>query len=299
VNHLDENVAAFEDMLHDPADPDPWLAMYLDGSIPISLKVKAALLQDTRSGSRQFLLPLVRPLARMWIVLIQILKVFIPNKFTSSKVLHRILYWGMKTFVSPNANYIILRHFNLGSEILDFLSRNIEGVTIPLKALKPTTLEAVKDDLFLQHDLNLYNFIIRLNKELREKNIVIKAPENLDLRGITTDDLPLEPFPNRWTNVLDAQTAIFTPVYQLFLTDNDFWRAVNSLQLDETIGIYSAKILNNPHQLFVVNNKHPLVPMITIGAAYRLILHGLSTETLHAMLCEMKKKQLQEIPMEV
>ena len=43
--------------------------------------------------------------------------------------------------------------------------------------------------------------------------------------------------PARPRNFLDLQSSIelFTPIYQLLLTDSDFWRATNSLQLDETI----------------------------------------------------------------
>ncbi|KCB52279.1 hypothetical protein L537_4659, partial [Bordetella hinzii 1277] len=74
------------------------------------------------------------------------------------------------------------------------------------------------------------------------------------------------------------------PLYQLLLTDNDFWRAANSLQLDETIGIYAAQLLGAPQHLVLVNNKHPLVPMSTLRAGYRLVLHGLSTEMLHSLL---------------
>ncbi|KAG1472018.1 hypothetical protein G6F54_014463 [Rhizopus delemar] len=75
------------------------------------------------------------------------------------------------------------------------------------------------------------------------------------------------------------------------LTDNDFWRACNSLQLDETIGIYAAKLLGAPQHLILVNNRHPLVPMSTLRAGYRLVLHGLSTEMLHSLLMEMKAAQ--------
>ena len=85
---------------------------------------------------------------------------------------------------------------------------------------------------------------------------------------------------------------IFTPIYQLFLTDNDFWRASNSLQFDETIGIYLAKILNTPENLMVVNNKHPMIPMTTLKAGYRLTLHGLSTEIAHGLLVKIKKAQM-------
>jgi hypothetical protein len=84
---------------------------------------------------------------------------------------------------------------------------------------------------------------------------------------------------------------MFTPTYQLFLTDNDFWRASNSLQLDETIGLYVATILNSPQHLVLVNNKHPLVPMSTLRAGNRLVLHGLSTEMLHSLLMDLKKAQ--------
>ncbi|HGN1556115.1 TPA: hypothetical protein ACKRMY_006297, partial [Pseudomonas aeruginosa] len=97
-------------------------------------------------------------------------------------------------------------------------------------------------------------------------------------------------------NKMDLQSAIelFTPLYQLLLTDNDFWRAANSLQLDETIGIYAAKILQAPEHLILVNNGHPLVPMSTLRAGYRLVLHGLSTEMLHSLLNQMKQAQAQQ-----
>jgi len=41
----------------------------------------------------------------------------------------------------------------------------------------------------------------------------------------------------------------------------------------------------------LLNNKHPLVPMSTLRAGYRLVLHGLSTEMLHALLMDLKKAQ--------
>jgi hypothetical protein len=100
----------------------------------------------------------------------------------------------------------------------------------------------------------------------------------------------LNAFPKRWTNFIDLQSAIeiYTPLYQLFLSENDFWRAANSLQLDETIGLYVARILNAPEYIGLVNNKHPMVPLSTMGAGFRLVLHGLASESLHAILREYK-----------
>ena len=63
--------------------------------------------------------------------------------------------------------------------MLDFIARNVKGVTVELRPLKPKNLGAVPNDLFLQHDLNLYNFIIRLNAQLVEQNRSISAPERV------------------------------------------------------------------------------------------------------------------------
>ncbi|WP_139992921.1 DUF6999 family protein [Paenibacillus paridis] len=289
------NADYFNNMPHDKNDPNPFLAIYMDQSIPFNEEAKAAYLKDCASKSRQFLLPVLRPFARMMIILLQLYKIIVPKAFTSSRLLHRVLHFGMKTFVSPSANFMILRHFYLGSEVLGFIRDNVPGVQIEMNPLKPTHLEPVKDDLFLIHDLNLYNFVINLNRELREKGIEVTKQEQLQFGSITSTPLPIEQMPNRWTNFMDLTTAIecFTPVYQMFLTDNDFWRATNSLQLDETIGILASKIIGSNDRLALINNKHPMVPLTTLKAGFRLVLHGLATEQLHALLVELKLKQQQ------
>jgi len=241
-------------------------------------------------------LPVVRPLARLSIVLIQLLKILLPSRFTSSKWLHRTIVRGMKTFVRPEANWLILRHFHLGSQVLSFIGRNaLPGQTLPSHPLAPADIDALRDDVFLQHDLNLFNFVIDLNRALGGRPI--ERPPALDYAMIRQPDLRLDDMPNRWTNFIDLQTAIeiYTPVYQLFLTDNDFWRATNSLQLDEVIGIYASTLLGRQDYLVFLNNKHPLVPLTTLRAGYRLVLHGLSTEMLHALLSRARDEQPQPV----
>jgi hypothetical protein len=283
----------FDSPAYDRADPDPWLALYLDSANPIADSTKRAMLTTQQSWSRQFLLPLVRPAARMAIILIQVVKVAIPDRFTSSRLLHRLLAWGLKTWVTPEANFLILRHFHLGSQVLAFIADNVPTVKIPLAPLEPRNLDAVYDDLFLRHDLNLYNFVIELNQQLRAAGAKIERREILDLTSIREPE-PFDPLPNRWHNVLDLQTAIelFTPLYQLLLKDGEFWRASTSLQLDESIAVYVCTLLGDRSWLALVNNRHPLVPLSTLRAGYRLILHGLATETLHALLLAKKHGEL-------
>lgn len=278
---------------HDLADPSPWRAIYLDQSIPLAEECKRAWLEDMSSKSRQFLLPLIRPLARAIIVLLQIIKIVMPKRLTSSALLHRLLEWNMRTWLSPQANLLIFRHFHLGSEILQFIARNTRGVTLMPTPLKPTRLDEIRNHIYLQHDLNLFNFVIEINRQLRNQNLQLAPVDELDFSCITDGPPRIEPLPDRWTNFIDLQTAIelYTPLYQLLLTDNDFWRASSSLQLDETIGIYVSTLLGTPWTTALINNKHPMVPISTLRAGFRLVLHGLATETQHAILVGYKRER--------
>lgn len=277
---------------HDRNDPDPWLALYLDQSTPLDDEVKALWLQNVRSCSRQWVLPIARPVARLLLVTIQLLKTVTPRRWAAPRLLHHALRWGLATFVSPSANLLILRHFHIGSEVLDFIARNTPDAHLTLSPLRPGSLDGVRDDLFVRHDHNLFNFVIDISRQVRERGGGTECPEGLDYDGITDGPFDIEPMPDGWTNVLDVESAIelFTPLYALLLTDADFWRASNSLQLDETIGLYVAALLGTPEHLVLVNNNHPLVPESTLRAGHRLVLHGLSSEMLHTLLRRRKRE---------
>lgn len=280
---------------HDPTNPSPWHAVLVDKSIPIDDEVKAAWLKDSSTPSRQYLLPVLRPLARLTIILVQILKLFMPRKWQASGLLHRYLVFGLRRFVTPEANWLILRHFWIGAEIQQFILRNLPDITIPpLHPMQFPNIEALRDHAFVKHDINLFNFVIWINQALVERNQTIEPPQQLDLSMISTEPFPIEEMPKGKLNKIDLLTAIelYTPVYQLFLSDDDFWRAANSLQLDETIAIYTSKLLNDPLPLLLVNNKHPMIPLSTLRAGFRLVLHGLASESLHAFLVR-KKLEIQ------
>ena len=278
---------------HDPRDPNPWLALYLDTSVALHENAKANFLMDVASRSRQYFLPLIRPFCRLTICLFKVLKTFIPNFLTSSWLLHHSIYVGLKWFVSPSANYLIMRHFHIGTELLQFIAANTKGVKMEFEGLRPEKLKDLVKDVFLQHDLNIYNFIIEMTRQLNEQNLDFQPNGELDFTSITDGDFPIEEMPHRWINSIDLESAIemYTPMYQLLLTDSDFWRASNSLQLDETIALYATTLLNDHRFLGLVNNRHPIVPESTLGAAHRLMLHGLAAEALHAYLVKEKRRR--------
>ena len=277
---------------HDPRDPDPGLALLLDRSLPLAADAKAALVRDQKSRSRQFLLPIVRPFARAMIVVAQLVHTISPRWPHAPRFLHRSIAFGMRHFLTPDANRLILRHFHLGAQILQFISDNATpGFHPKLAPMRPRRIADVADNLFLDHDLNIFNFLIELNREMERRGARLERVANVDFSAIL-DDVELDPLPAGRFNVIDLQTAIeiYTPAYALLLSDRDFWRASNSLQLDETIGLYAARLTGEEKHLAMINNRHPLVPFSTLRAGFRLMLHGLSTEMLHGFLRELKAR---------
>jgi hypothetical protein len=285
---------------HDLANPSPWHALLVDQSTFIDENVKAALMRNNATRSRQFLLPILRPLARLSIVIVQLFRIVLPNALASPKALHAIICWGMKTFVSKDANYLIIRHFNIGSQILGFLNKNIAGGTLPSHPLLPRKIDDVGNNTFIQHDLNIYNFIISLGLYLRENHKLVEPVplDKVDFSPVYDFDHEITGLPDTWHNFLDLQSAIelYTPMFGLLLTDSDFWRSSNSLQLDETVATYVARILNRPEVLSVVNNRHPMVPLITLEAGFRLMLHGYDAENLYGFIRMMKGQQALAAP---
>ena len=237
------------------------------------------------------MLPIIRPLARLSIVLTQLLRLVIPNRVTSSRILHTTIVWGMKRFLSPDANYLIFRHFHIGSQMLKFMSDNSGVEGIPSHPLKPVAIEDFGHNMYLQHDLNIFNFIIQVNA--RGGKFEPRPLAAVDFAAIEEFDHTLPAMPNRWTNFLDLQSAIefYTPLFGLFLADKDFWRSSNSLQLDETVAIYVARLFDRESIVALVNNRHPTVPFSTLEAGFRLMLHGLDAENLYGFILHMREEQ--------
>lgn len=291
----DFNVGAY-----DPKDPSPWLALFLDHSLPIDADAKAALLRGAASWSRSWMLNIIRPFVFVFFVIVKILRGISPRWPNMNGGLHRLIHWGLKHFASRDANFLIMRHFHIGTEILAFIKANAGAVEIETVPLRPHVLADLKNNVFLQHDLNVFNFIIQLNLSLRKQKRELMPVDRPDFSMITDGPFAIERTKSGWSNFADVQTAVevYTPMYALFLPRSDFVRASNSLQLDETIAIYIARILGNDYHLAFMKNGHPMVPLSTLQAGYRLMMHGLDCEGLHGWLREMKRRQAAGLPLD-
>ena len=279
----------------DPENPDPRLALALEQTLDVAPEATEAMLANTYSRSRRWLHPTVRFISKLMIGVLSAFRAVFPKLGTSSRWLHNGIYWGLKTFVKPEANVLILRHFHLGTEVLGFLVANLDkdAHQPPTQGLRPRGLKDLRDDMFVEHDINLFNFIIKTNHELMEQGKDIESIPLAELNfDAVNEAVNLESLPDKWHNFLDLESAIalYTPIYQFFLTDAEFRRAVASLQFDETIATYAAKLLGTADHLHLVSNRHPLVADSRLDAARNLALHGLGTERLHRLLVRSKRR---------
>jgi len=292
----------FDARRYDVNDPDPWLALYLDHSLPIDPQAKRALLLGARSWSRRWLFPVSRPVVFLFFCIVKVLRAISPRYPNLNGLLHKSIHWGLRTFGSPECNTLILRHFHVGTELLNFMKANagIDPALVKTIPLKPLTLKALEDNVFLQHDLNVFNFIIELNMALRAAGKEITPPPVVDFSMISDMEPDFETFPAGPLNRIDIQTAVefYTPLYALMLPRADFMRASHSLQLDEIVGIYIGRILGTDYHMSFVKNGHPLVALSTLQAGYRLMMHGLDCEAMHGWLRVLKRRQAAGLPLD-
>ena len=285
---------------YDPADPNPWLALALDQSLPMDPEAKAALLGGAASWSRRWMFNIVKPLLFVFFVGVKILRGLSPKYPNLNGLLHRTIHHGLAFFGSPDANLLIVRHFHVGTELLAFIRANAGDVDVKTVPLRPRTLADLEDNVFLQHDLNVFNFIIQLNMSLRAQGRDLVPVERPDFSMITDGPFAIERTEKSWHNFADVQTAIeiYTPLYALMLPRSDFVRASNSLQLDEPVAIYIGKILGTDSHFAFIKNGHPMVALSTLQAGFRLMMHGLDCEAMHGWLRVLKRRQAQGLPLD-
>ncbi|MEM9003789.1 MAG: hypothetical protein AAGE59_09725 [Cyanobacteria bacterium P01_F01_bin.86] len=273
---------------HDRKDPQVWDAMYLDGAIPMDPLVKAYMVKDLRSWSRVYLLWPIKVMANLGLAMIMTIKRLLPFQFRSYRLMHQMAVWFLNTFTSPEANYLIVRHMAVESNIVNFLIDNGPDPTIARPQLYPLTVEELAANAFIEHDLILYNFVLDYHKTQPQDPAWLSQVQarGLDYSGIKPIQVDIDVTQRGWLQVLDLESALeaFKICYSLCTTSHEFERAVLSLQFDESFGRYISKITGNSDWHSIITNRHPLAPNSPFAAAHNLLLHGLIFEYLHRYL---------------
>lgn len=270
---------------HERTNPNHWAALYLDRALPLDPVAKKYMVEDLQNWTRDYLLLPIKAIANLSLAVIMTVKRLLPFQFRHYELMHRSAAFFLNRFVTPEACYLIVRHIGLGSNIINFLIDNGPDRGIIKANLYPRTVEDLAKNVFLEHDLILYNFVLDY---ARAEDVCPQWRElldDLDYSSIQPIEVEMD-FSNRGLRILDLESAIelFKIFYALCLTSDEFERAVLSLEFDENFGCYISEVMNDYRWNHLIANRHPLAPESAFGASRRLLLHGITTEYLHRYL---------------
>ncbi|HEY1175727.1 MAG TPA: hypothetical protein VGF17_06190 [Phytomonospora sp.] len=137
------------------SDPSLWDAVERDPAMPLAPDVIAKVAADQRRWTRTWLYPVARPFSRVTVALILIAKRCAPVRFRAHGTMDRLCLWFLRRFVSPLAVELLIRHFVIETNLLNFIVRNAGAPGAPAVSLRPTTLAGLGNRAVIEHDVNV------------------------------------------------------------------------------------------------------------------------------------------------
>ena len=210
------------------SDPSMWEAIYADPSIPLDRSLVRMIIKDQRRVSRRWLYPVARILSRVLVAVLSTIKRLIPGRWMSLGTMDALCLWFLRRFVAPDAVELLIRHFVVETNLVNFIIRNTPANIEPV-TLRPTTLAGLGDNAVIEHDVNVYDVLIAL------EGVDVEAPDRLDFSQL--DVPPLDPERRRPRLLrLDIQTALclMNIPFCIALSLEEFRRAIHSLRFDDS-----------------------------------------------------------------
>jgi hypothetical protein len=217
------------------SDQSLWEVMAADPSIPVDPATLCVVIRDQRRPSRAFLYPWVRVLSRAVVTVIVLVKRVVPVRFSAHVTMDRLCLWFLRRFVSPTAVTLLIRHFIVETNLLNFCVRNAGLPARAAVGLRPVSLSGLGNRAVIEHDLNVYRVLFALGSA--------RVPAqgqphgcDLDFGMLEVPEVDPEPETRRLLN-LDIQTALclMNIPFALCLTPGEYRRAVHSLRLDASL----------------------------------------------------------------
>jgi hypothetical protein len=205
-----------------------WEAIYADPSIPLEKSLIRMIIDDQRRTSRRWLYPYARFLSRVLVAVLSLIKRVAPGRWMTLTTMDRLCLWFLRRFVAPDAVELLIRHFVIETNLVNFIINNTEARIEPV-TLRPTTLQGLGDNAVVEHDVNVYDLLIAL------EGVRVDAPDQLDFSGV--DVPPLDPERRRRRIFqLDIQTALclMNIPFCVALSLEEFRRAIHSLRFDDS-----------------------------------------------------------------
>jgi hypothetical protein len=270
--------------MYSRTDPSLLDVLAKDDTLPIDASVMQYWLVNLRHPFRATVMHICRLGATISLCITYFLKRLMPIQFSAHHMLQATICWFMKWFVTPEANYLILRHFWTESNIINFIIANSRNRNTSPIELYPDTIDDLMTQSFIQHDIVLFNALYDLGSTQDEHWPV--ALENLDFSLMREITLALDVSARKPTQFLDFETAheLFKALFCVLLRADEYERSINSLQFDQTLAMRVGRIVGDPEVALMAYNNFPLFIVGPLHLSQRFVMHGLFTEHLHAYL---------------
>ncbi len=235
--------------MSDTSVPSLWDVMAVDPAIPIDPVTRRLVIGDQRRASRALIYPWLRIVSRTVVTGIVMGKRICPVKFSAHDLMDRMCLWFLRRFVAPAAVSLLIRHFIVETNLLNFCVRNAGAPGVPEVGLRPRTLADLGNHAVIEHDLNVYRVLFALGSAdlSRAGTISERDPADLDFGMLTVGDVDPEPRIRRLLQ-LDIQTALclMNIPFAFCLTPAQYRRAVHSMRLDTSLMSILATITGDP-----------------------------------------------------
>ena len=210
------------------SDPSMWEAIYSDPSVPLDRALVRQIIDDQRRLSRRWLYPIARVVSRVLVALISVVKRVLPFRWMPLHTMDTLCVWFLRRFVSPDAVELLIRHFVIETNLVNFIIRNTSVQMAPV-TLRPETLSGLGDHAVVEHDVNVYDVLIALD------GVPLTRPDILNFQQLDIPRLDAERGRRRLLN-LDIQTALcFMNIpFSMALTVEEYRRAVHSIRFDDS-----------------------------------------------------------------
>jgi hypothetical protein len=234
--------------------PSVWTAILADPTLPFDRATLRLVVRDQRRWTRTWLYPWVRVVARIAVWLILVVKRLVPLRFSAHSTMDTLCVWFLRRFVSPEAGELLIRHFIVETNLLNFLVRNAALPGLREVTLVPTTLPELGNRAVIQHDLNVYDVLIGLGTRAEAVGgldpwLAGRTPA-LDFSMLRVPPVDASPGTRRLLR-LDIQTALclMNIPFALCLTGEEYRRAVHSMKLDASLMSLFTRLTGDPEFL--------------------------------------------------
>ncbi len=273
----------------DRSNPDPFEAMLKDPGLGLDKEALTVAVRDMRRWTRRYVKPVLRRLSLVSVFFIVVLKRVLPFQFRAHGLIDSLCIWFMRRFVSNEAATSLIRHFIIETNLINFVARNCGADDVQETDLKPDALCKMGERTVMLHDINIYNLVIDLGDSESADVKRARPLDELDFSMLTVPDIDTEPERRRWLE-LDIESALYLMniPFCLFTTEDEYERAVNSFQLDESLLGYLANLTGD----VVFRSWTPLRFSAWLNIARDvprdLYWHAIVNELAHTRLCALR-----------